>query len=352
MPLKVEEKLSIEEEELRGISRTVAEIEWMLLILILLYQLYGNPDSDGQIAISMALFFYAAFIMSFRYANFYKVESRWKIALESSGMLVFITWSLWFTGKLESPLLNTYLLVIITSALTQGRYISLAFLSVITVCFFFLGNPTAQDFYSISYATGILSQLAPFVLVTYITTMFSSDIRYSLNKAKVMSEMDGLTGILNRHGFAITASRLHGQAIRYNRPLSVIMIDSDNLKEVNDSLGHKAGDDLLILLVKNIQNQLRDTDIFARFGGDEFIALLPETSEQSAIEVAERICKSIANTPLGVGSKSIKITVSIGVTSIPNGGQSLDSLVDSADKAMYQAKKQGRDRVVKFSNLT
>lgn len=351
MSLNVEEKLSIEEEELRGISRTVAEIEWMLLILILLYQLYGNPEPEGRIAVSMALFFYAAFIMSFRYANFYKVESRWKIALESSGMLIFITWSLWFTGKLESPLLDTYLLVIITSALTLGKYVTVAFLSVITVCFFLLGYPGTQDIYSISHSTGILSQIAPFVLVAYITTMFSSDIRYGLNKAKLMSEMDGLTGILNRHGFSIAASRLHGQAIRYNRPLSVLMVDSDNLKEVNDSLGHQAGDELLILLVKNIQNQLRDTDVFARLGGDEFVVLLPETTEQSAIEVAERICKSIARTPLRVGSQSVKVTVSVGVTSIPHGGQSLDSLVESADKAMYQAKKQGRDQVISFSNL-
>lgn len=351
MSLNVENQLSIEEEELRGISRTVAEIEWMLLILILLYQLYASPEADARIAVSMALFFYAAFIMSFRYANFYKVESRWKITVESCGMLIFITWSLWFTGKLDSPLLQTYLLVIIISALTLGRLFTLILLSVMAVCFYILGAHSPQDFYSLNYVTGIFAQFAPFVLVAYITVMFSSDIRYGLNKAKLMSERDDLTGVLNRHGFSIAASQLHGQAVRYNRPLSILMVDSDNLKEVNDSFGHRAGDELLILLVKKIQNQLRDTDIFARLGGDEFVVLLPETTEQSAIEVAERICKSIAVSPLSVNGRIIEITVSIGVTSLPNGGHSLDALVESADKAMYQAKKQGRDQVVQYSNF-
>ena len=86
--------LSIEQEELRGISRTVAEIEWLLLILVLLYQVFEGPTADVRTAISMGLFFYAAFVLSFRYTNLYKTESRWKIAIETLVMVVFITWVL------------------------------------------------------------------------------------------------------------------------------------------------------------------------------------------------------------------------------------------------------------------
>jgi diguanylate cyclase (GGDEF)-like protein len=298
----------------------------------------------------MALFFYAAFIMSFRYANFYKEESRWKIAVESWGMMIFITWSLWFTGRLESPLVNTYLLVIITSALTLGKLTTLAELWLIAACFFFLGShSTIHDFFSLSYIGGILAQFAPFVLVAYITTMFSSDIRYGLNKARLMSETDELTELLNRRGFAIAADRLFGQAVRYERALSVLMIDSDNLKLVNDNFGHKAGDRLLTLLVKSIQRQLRDTDIIARYGGDEFVVLLPETPAIGALDVADRIRNSVANTVLEIDGKSIKISVSMGVATYPGDGRTLDSLVANADEAMYRAKTAGRDRVVKFS---
>jgi len=350
MPQDISETTSFEQEELRGVARTVAEIEWLLLIIVLLYLSFGGSEGEDSTAVSMALFFYAAFIMSFHYANFYKVESRWKVAVESWGMMVFITWSLWFTGRLESPLVNTYLLVIITSALTLGKLTALLQLWLIAACFFFLGShSTIHDLFSLSYAGGILAQFAPFVLVAYITTMFSSDIRYGLNKAKLISETDELTELLNRRGFAIAADRLFGQAVRYNRALSIFMIDSDNLKQINDSYGHKAGDRLLKLLVKSIKRQLRDTDIIARYGGDEFVVLLPETPAHGAFDVADRIRNSVANTPLEIDGKAVKITVSIGVATYPGDGRTLDSLVANADEAMYKAKTGGRDQVVKFS---
>src|SRR5580765_6342590 len=104
-PSKTEPPVSIEQEELRGISRTVAEIHWLLLILVLLYLIFGgvHRDSEASAAISAGLFFYAALVMSFRYANFYKRETRWKIALETCGMVAFITWVIWYTDRLASP---------------------------------------------------------------------------------------------------------------------------------------------------------------------------------------------------------------------------------------------------------
>ena len=122
--------VSIEQEELRGISRTVAEIHWLLLILVLLYLVFGGErpgaDAESEAAVAAGLFFYAALVMSFRYANFYKRETRWKIALEALGMISFITWVLWYTDRLESPLVNLYLLPVITSALTLGKLATLA----------------------------------------------------------------------------------------------------------------------------------------------------------------------------------------------------------------------------------
>lgn len=343
--------LSLEQEELRGIARTVAEIEWLLLILVLLYQAFGGPEDEARPAIAMALFFYAAFILGFHYANFYKSESRWKIAIETWVMIGFITWALWHTGRLESPLVNCYLLVIITSALTLGRLTTLAEMGLIGACFLFLGKHSSlHDFFSLGYAGGIATEFAPLVLVAYITTMFSSDIRYGLNKAKLLSETDELTGLLNRRGFAMTADRLFGQAARYNRALSVMMVDCDNLKQVNDALGHKAGDRLLKQLVMGIQSQLRYTDVLARHGGDEFIVLLPETPDAGAMDVAERIRAAVAALPAEAEFRLDHSTVSIGVASYPGDGRTMDALVAHADMAMYQAKLQGRNAVVKHAN--
>ena len=341
---------SIELEELRGISRTVAEIEWLLLILVLLYLAFGGPTKEDEVPITAALLFYAAAVMSFRYANFYKRETRWKIAIETWAMIVFITWSLWFTGKLSSPLLNTYMLAVITSALTLGKLTTLIEVVLIAACHILLGDADpAQTLFTLRGIGGLAAQLAPVLLVAYVTTMFSADIRYGLNKAKLLSETDELTGLYNTRGFAIVTDRLFGQAQRYSRSASVLMIDSDNLKVVNDNHGHEAGNRLLRQLAESIQAELRYTDVPARYGGDEFVVLLPETPPEGAMDVAERMRESMAAKPLVFDGKQVTSTVSIGVASYPVDGQTMDAIVARADRALYKAKTTGRNRVVRFT---
>ncbi len=337
---------SLEQEELRGISRTVAEIQWLLLILVLLYYVFGVAMPYDQAAVAAALFFYAAFVMGFRYANFFSSESRWKMTLETLVMIVFITWALWHTGRSDSPLVNCYLLVIITSSLALGRVTTIAELLLIAGCFFVLGaGGGTGNIFAPSFIGGFFSRFAPFVLVAYVTTMFSSDIRYGLSKARLMAETDDLTNILNRRGFAIVADKLFGQAVRYMRPLSVLAVDCDNLKNVNDEMGHEAGDRLLKSIVQGVQGQLRSTDVLARYGGDEFVALLPETPMEGALDVAERIRGAIAASVLRLDGKDIVTTVSIGSATFPDQGRTLDMLLAQADRGMYQAKLAGRNRV-------
>jgi diguanylate cyclase (GGDEF)-like protein len=343
--------LSIEQEELRGISRTVAEIEWLLLILVLLYLSFGGPPTDSEPAISSALFFFAAFVMSFRYANFYRSETRWKIGIETGAMLVFITWVLLFTGRMASPLLNTYLLVVITSALTLGKTVTMVETVLIALCYIALDGMFAYALPSLASVGALAASFAPVVLVAYVTTMFSADIRYGLNKAKLLSETDELTGLYNMRGFAIVADRSFGQALRYERPATVLMIDSDNLKTVNDTLGHEAGNELLRQLARCIQGELRYTDVSARYGGDEFIVLLPETPLKGALDVAGRIRRKVLDTPLTVHGTRVDSSVSIGVASFPADGRNLDSIVAQADRAMYQAKQEGKNRIISATRL-
>src|SRR3990172_1914088 len=322
MDTKPVETLNIEQEELRGISRTVAEIEWLLLILVLLFQVFDGPPPATREEISAGLLLYTAFVLGFRYTNFYKSDSRWKIALESFAMVLFITWVLWYTGKLASPLVNAYLLVIITSALALGKLTTMFEMALIAACFVLLGGDSLSgELLSLAYIGGLVSQLAPMLLVAYITTMFSADIRFGLNRARLLSETDDLTGLYNMRGFTIVVGRLFDQAVRYNRPASILMIDSDNLKAVNDLHGHEAGNRLLKLVAKCIETELRHTDVPARYGGDEFVALLPEASSARALEVAQRIIKAVAGTPLDFEGKRIGTSVSIGLACYPEDGR-------------------------------
>ena len=342
---------SLEQEELRGISRTVAEIHWLLLILVLLYIVFGGArdDAEAGAAVSSGLFFYAALVMSFRYANFYRRETRWKIALETWGMIAFVTWVLWHTDGLASPLLTAYLLPVITSALTLGKLTTLVNVGLIAACYVLLGgNTEAEGLASLRFVAAFAAQLAPVLLVAYITTMFSADIRYGLQRAKLLSETDELTGLFNTRGFAIAANRIFGQALRYQRPAAVLMIDSDNLKGVNDAYGHEAGNRLLRNLAAAVHSELRATDVPARYGGDEFIVLLPETPAQAALDVAERIRNRIAGAPVRIDSRELVTSVSIGIACYPEDGATLDALAAHADGALYSAKQDGRNRTVKF----
>jgi diguanylate cyclase (GGDEF)-like protein len=122
------------------------------------------------------------------------------------------------------------------------------------------------------------------------------------------------------------------------------MIDSDNLKAVNDTYGHEAGNRLLKLTVTCVQQSLRDTDVFARYGGDEFVALLPQTKSDGAYEVAERIRKSIAATPLDTQGKQVITTVSVGVAAFPEHSEELAVVMNRADQALYNSKRHGRNR--------
>jgi diguanylate cyclase (GGDEF)-like protein len=223
-------------------------------------------------------------------------------------------------------------------------------MAMITACFVLLGeNSSAREMFSLAYIGGLVAQLAPMLLVAYITTMFSSDIRFGLNRARLLSETDDLTGLYNMRGFSIIADRLFGQALRYNRPASMLMVDSDNLKAVNDLYSHEAGNRLLKMVAKCVETELRHTDVLARYGGDEFVALLPETSADRALEVAHRISKAIATAPLEFEGKRIETSVSIGLASYPEDGRSIDAVLARADRAMYLAKEQGRNRVAKFA---
>src|SRR5687768_3035071 len=263
-------------------------------------------------------------------------------------MIAFITWVLWHTDGLASPLINLYLLPVITSSLTLGKFATLANVGLIAACYIFLGSHSLGELATLGFIAGFAAQLAPVLLVAYITTMFSADIRYGLQRAKLLAETDELTGLFNTRGFAIAANRLFAQALRYDRGASVLMIDSDNLKSVNDTSGHDAGNRLLRQLANAIQAELRFTDVPARYGGDEFIVLLPETPAKGALEVAERMRKVVADTPLDIQGHRIAHTISIGVACFPDDGRTLDALAARADRALYQAKQQGRNRVVRY----
>ncbi len=165
-----------------------------------------------------------------------------------------------------------------------------------------------------------------------------------------LAARDPLTGVYNRRHFAEMLERSFSEAQRYNHDVSCIMLDADDFKAVNDQFGHQTGDRLLIMIAETITGQLRTADVAARYGGDEFIALLPQTDSSSAQVLAERIKEAFART-LNGDLPGIKATLSVGIASVRSvDAADAEALIRGADRAMYQAKEMGKNHIVVAGN--
>ena len=162
---------------------------------------------------------------------------------------------------------------------------------------------------------------------------------------------DGLTGLTNRRHFLELAHNELKRAVRLNHPMAIALIDIDHFKSINDALGHAAGDQALLAFTKICQNKIREIDIFARFGGDEFVLLLPETSFEQAYKVVERIRLLLATQPINLGGRLVSTSISSGISTLSSVHENIDTLLSQADQALYRAKEAGRNQVVGYLDL-
>jgi len=164
-----------------------------------------------------------------------------------------------------------------------------------------------------------------------------------------MAITDALTGLYNRHYLNAHLENMVKQSLSNNKPLSLMMMDMDHFKQVNDTYGHDMGDEVLKRLAEIIVKTLRSADLAARFGGEEFVVLMPETDITNAFDVADRLRRVVENTPFKLinAEGSIQKTISIGITVLNDFGDSAQSLLKRADEALYEAKHTGRNKVIK-----
>ena len=159
-----------------------------------------------------------------------------------------------------------------------------------------------------------------------------------------LASTDDLTGVLNRRAFIDRANGAFELARRYQRPLSMLMIDVDHFKRVNDTFGHQAGDHVLVRLCELINKSLRGPDLVGRMGGEEFAVVLPETGLEQTVQITERLLNSVREEAIEVEPETdVKVTVSIGVATVPPLAPDLDAVMIAADRALYRAKSMGRD---------
>jgi diguanylate cyclase (GGDEF)-like protein len=161
-----------------------------------------------------------------------------------------------------------------------------------------------------------------------------------------LAAVDGLTGLYNRRHFETLARSELARCQRYVRPLSLLLLDVDHFKLINDRLGHAAGDRVLRRIAEMCSASKRDSDVVGRIGGEEFAVLLPETAPDAAQQFAERLRSAVRESPIVIEGETIVVTVSIGVAGATLRTSSIDALSRFADQALYDAKRAGRDQVV------
>lgn len=258
--------------------------------------------------------------------------------------LVFASSLVALTGGLESPFTFTFPLIVGAGALLVAPRVALA-LAVLATAAYLTAGLVADPTPEIGPLVTMAVNLTGLYLLAYIGSSVGREQRRARDAAIRLSTIDALTGLYNRSYFFTALEREIARGDRSGRAFCLVMLDLDDLKAVNDRFGHIAGDQVLRGVADIVRGGVRKIDTAARYGGDEFVALLPETDPTGGWVVSEKIRLTVAEQ--GLPGVDPGPTVSVGVVSYPADGRSADALLVSADRAMYASKRGGKNRVAR-----
>jgi diguanylate cyclase (GGDEF)-like protein len=274
-----------------------------------------------------------------------RLRGRASVAVEVVAALALATGLVWLTGGANSPFVFTFDLLVVAAALTMGS--QLALLVTAAASLTYVGQllldmrvpATSVDVLRVAINLGSLWLLA------YLAGVYASSERRVRARVLELSQTDALTGLFNRGQLFPTLEQEVQRTRRSGRGFCVLMIDLDGLKAINDSLGHLRGDEVLRAVGRVINGSIRTVDSAYRYGGDEFLILLPETEFIGAYVVAEKIREGVEEIGESLATDLAATSVSIGLVSHPEDGASPEELMVAADRAMYQAKALGKNQI-------
>ena len=219
--------------------------------------------------------------------------------------------------------------------------ILLSIVITLIINFFLKGGPLGEGLLIAILAPAIIAPIMSFQMLRLL-----SDLDQAEEKLKILSYTDELTQTHNRRFFMQFGEQELKRSQRYGESFSIALLDIDNFKEINDNAGHLIGDKVLQKLSYFLKDEIRQSDVFARYGGDEFVFLFPKTNRRQAITWAERLYEGFDSISIDLKTLEVQPSFSIGISTFDSTTTNLDDLLAKADRALYKAKKSGGNKVV------
>jgi diguanylate cyclase (GGDEF)-like protein len=334
------------QQRYKGYDRIMGNISWLLIALVVLFlKLMPADDSSIGYLISFSVLL-LLYNLNARYGVMSLTYSPFKIFLDLMVFLAFIVAVCWNTGKISSPFISMIYLILMATALTQGRRVTYFMSGLAITSYILLG---LVDSHELNYFLHNILEIFPFILIAHLGAILAEESETARSEIERLSLIDYVTGINNMRNFYQLADAQEKLAKRHKRAFTICMLDADGLKMVNDKYGHSAGTMLIKQVARIITDNIRSSDISARYGGDEFVIMFNETAKQEVINSVELIVRSMAATPIVFEGESFTTTLSAGLAGYPEDGEDVRAVMANADEAMYVSKRSGKNRVTVFS---
>jgi diguanylate cyclase (GGDEF)-like protein len=330
----------------RTYDRVVRIVSWVFLLATTTIVAVSGLWPDTQQAILILMVLAGLFVLVVHELLPEDALGPAKFALEGSVAITVATMLVALTGGVASPFFFTFPLIVGGAALVVSPPITITLATIATLGYLLavvLGSPEAVTSATTIAVVGV--NLTAMILLAYVAMVIAREQRRSRDAAIRLSTIDPLTGLFNRGFFFAALEREIARSARSGRGFCLLMMDLDELKAINDRLGHFHGDRVLRAVGEVVSAGVRRIDTAARYGGDEYVVLLPETDPTGAFVLAEKIRLGVEDMGVELPGEAPRPSLSIGVVSYPDDGTTADELMISADGAMYRSKRAGKNRV-------
>jgi diguanylate cyclase (GGDEF)-like protein len=310
-----------------GIFRSLARVDWLVLLVVALYALaFGAPR-----LLYLALAAYGAFVVAVRWRRFPVQATNARLALGAAVAAGFITVVAGQTGGSGSPMVNLFLLPVVVASMALPPMGAAVIFAAVVLAWLSLVAAEGPMPAAEALLPRVLGTLGPWALVAYLTHTLAGAIASARRRIEEMAERDGLTGLLNLRTFKALLQREHGLRARDARGVyAILFVDMDDLKSLNDAHGHPAGNRAIAAVAAALQRAIRSSDFAARTGGDEFAVYLPEATAEVSETVAKRVRNLVVSTLFPVGERLQRMSVSVGAASYPRDGSEPGDILAAA----------------------